>query len=245
MSMMSRILVGAAVTVVSAWISYRANTRWRAPARAVTEIGKAPQRAELRAGWGRPVRIPRSGVARRSNDIIVPERTGDVNVCPMNVEDVPDELPARTRFGSRAAVAAFLKEHGAAYNTMRAALIPKFVKAASAIQTCYNAEPEDAAMVYLTLHIRAHRDSATVVDASVLRMDAPAESHALIQSCVTAFKAAQLPISAQPSKGDAFLEYDDLYLKEMPVFLGPGSLAHLMSLRQAERQKQSALHSSP
>jgi hypothetical protein len=241
--MMKRLLIAAAVSVTSALLSFTAINRSLDRVDADERGEPAAQSTDGAAvrSRARPLaRIPEIGLTSRPNDIIrASELSDEVAVCPaVTTEDVSDALLARTKFGSRSAVASFLRTSNAGYNAMRRVLLPEFIKAASTIRSCYRPEPDDQAVVYLGIHIRSGSGSAAVVDASVLRIDAPAESHGLIQNCLVAFKAGKLPISVRAPEGDVFAQYDDFYLKEVPLALGPKSIEHMLALRKAAKQKQ-------
>ena len=245
---MKRILVATLLTLTSGWLSFTAIDRSLDAVEPPDDPGgpatQTPDEA-FRSNWRPPaVQIPETGLTPRPNDIIVPEIRGEFAVCPtVTSDDVSDAHLARTKFGSRSAVASFLKTNSSGHDAMRRALLPGFASATSALKSCYRPAPDDRAVVYLGIHIRSNRDSASVVDSAILRIDAPAESEGPIRDCVAAFKTGQLPISVRAPRGETFLEYDDLYLKEVPVPLGPKSIEHMLAARKAAMKQQPLLQS--
>lgn len=244
---MKRILVASVLTLTSGWLSFTAVNRSLDAVKPPGDPGgpatQGPDGA-LRSNWRPPpAQIPETGLTPRSNDIVVPETRGEVAVCPtVTSDDVSDAHLSRTKFGSRSAVASFLRT-SSGHDAMRRALLPSFASATSVLKSCYRPAPDDRAVVYLGIHIRSNRDSASVVDAAVLRIDAPAESEGPIRDCVAAFKTGQLPISVRARRGETFLEYDDLYLKEVPVPLGPKSIEHMLAARKAAMKQPPLLQS--
>jgi hypothetical protein len=239
--MKGRILLAVLVVTATAWLSYSAANRARNATPAV-EPGTlvSEGRAPATVGGNRPERLDSLRLAPRPLDVVDPDPKGSIHVCAtIDAEDVSDALLARTKFGSRAGLTSFLRGNEVAYSAMRRALIPPFVEATRAIKTCYRgATAEERGVAYLGIRIRASRDRAAVVDASLLRIDAPAESRMHVEDCLEAFKATSLPISVDAPPGQPFAGYDDLYLKEVPVPLGPRSIEHMLSLRNAGTQKR-------
>jgi hypothetical protein len=237
-------ILGAVLLVASIALSYTAVTRWRAaapPAPTVPVSRSSGDVAPAPAGNGS---VPiSSDLPPRPNDIVVPEPKGGINVCSnLIADDVSDELLARTRFRSRAELIAFLKRDGVGYNSMRRELIPDLVQATSAIGSCYQAAPDDHAVAYLGVHIRATRERAAVVDVSLLRVDGPVQAQRTVERCLQVFKTGWLPIYVEAPAGETFAPYDDLYLKEVPLALGPDSLEHMVAQRKAALQAAKKLN---
>jgi hypothetical protein len=238
--MKGRIFSAAAVMVAAGWLSYTAISRSRGPGESAFVSGTPVSEGEKHSAIGTPAQSHNlTEIAPRPNDVVVPEPKNGVNVCPTIItDDVSDALLARTKYRSRSELASFLQMNSLGYNAMRRELIPEFIKAARDVQACYQAEPEDQAIAHLGIHIRASHDRAAVHDIAVLRIDAPPDSRARVQDCLEHFKKTRLPISVEAPQDEPFAEYDDLYLKEVPLLLGPRSKEHLLSVRNSERQSR-------
>jgi hypothetical protein len=237
--MKGRMVLAVLVMAATAWLSYTVASR-SGHRSAIAEPVVDPEAAAPEPP------VPATGpkleslqLAPRPHDVVDPDPKGGIHVCEtIATEDVPDALLGRTRFESRAALASFLQKNAVGYNAIRRQLIPDFVKATRAIKTCYRGAGDQQGVAYLGIHIRATRDRAAVVDASLLRVDAPTELQARLQDCLASFKATSLPIAVEAPRNEVFAEYDDLYLKEVPVPLGPKSIEHMLSVRNTARPEQ-------
>jgi hypothetical protein len=117
--------------------------------------------------------------------------------------------------------------------------VPSLMNAAIAVKSCYRPDQDDHVVVYLGSSYPRHAGQRYRCGRLNFPHRAPAESQIRIQDCFAAFKAEKLPTSVRAPMGEVFAEYDDLYLKEIPLALGPKSIEHMLALRKSSGKIQS------